>query len=271
MSIFRKAYELDSLPVSVSDALFENNHITIEDEFEHLIREASSAQNKAVYDSRLKNFKEGQASVKDFEKPQPARYAEVEGGIRRAGYGQRFNNEHSELFGQEKIRSLSFDNNKYAENLLNNGFSIWEPEFDELENAFNESQEQQNAIFDRRTAAEKKAVAHTNWEAEQSSKIRKTNILPYRGLGISRLANETPIHHGDFNSVNDFYAEAHDSIREMSRAANSERKTSITRKGIDPNERRDQWENKEAIAARTMKSLESSSLLVKFAEGLEIE
>ena len=90
-------------------------------------------------------------------------------------------------------------------------------------------------------------------------------------MGVSRLANEMPIHHGNFNSVGDFYAEAQDSIRNMSKTANSERKSGIQRKGVDPNERREQGENKEAIAARTMKSLESSSLLVRMAEGLDIE
>jgi hypothetical protein len=271
MGIFRKASELEKLPTSISDALFDNNEIRIADEFESLIKEASSVNNKSVYENRLKSFREAQGKVVEWEKPEPARYEDLPGGIRRAGYGQRFSGEHSEMFGSEQIRSISFDNNKYAESLLNNGFSIWEPEFDELQDAFDESQRQSNAIFDRRTAAEKKAIAHRNWEQEQSSQIRKSNVLPYRGLGVSRLANEMPIHHGNFNSVGDFYAEAQDSIRNMSKTANSERKSGIQRKGVDPNERREQWENKEAIAARTMKSLESSSLLVRMAEGLDIE
>jgi hypothetical protein len=266
MSIFRKASELNNLPNSVSDALFENHDISFTDEFEGLLREASS--NKSVYENRLKNFKEAGLLKHEFEAPKPALYEESNGGIRRAGYGQRFAGEKSELFNQDSIRSINFDNNRYAENLLDNGFSIWETEFDELTSAFEQSQRQHDSMFDRRTAAEKKAIAHKNWEREQSSQIRKANVLPYRGLGVARLANESPIHHGNFNTFDEFYADTQDSIREMIRESNSTRKAKISRKGVDPAEKLDQWQNKEAIAARTMKALENSSLIARFADSI---
>jgi hypothetical protein len=269
MSIFKKASELNNLPTSVSDALFENHDITFTDEFEGLLREASSS--KSVYENRLKSFKEAGLIKHEYEAPKPALYDEAEGGIRRAGYGQRFTGEKSELFGQDNIRSINFDNNKYAESLLDNGFSIWEPKFDDLSDAFNQSQKQSDAIFDRRTAAEKKAVAHQNWEREQASQLRKANVLPYRGLGVSRLANETPLHNGNFNTFDDFYADAQDAMREMVRESNSTRKAKISRKGVDPSERIDQWQNKEAIAARTMKALENSSIIAKFADSIGVE
>ena len=119
MSIFKKASELNNLPTSVSDALFENHDITFTDEFEGLLREASSS--KSVYENRLKSFKEAGLIKHEYEAPKPALYDEAEGGIRRAGYGQRFTGEKSELFGQDNIRSINFDNNKYAESLLDNG------------------------------------------------------------------------------------------------------------------------------------------------------
>jgi len=266
MSIFRKASELNNLPNSVSDALFENHDISFADEFEGLLREASS--NKSVYQNRIKSFKEAGLIKHDFEAPKPALYEENQGGIRRAGYGQRFAGEKSELFGEDKIRSLNFDNNRYAENLLENGFSIWEPEFDDLANAFDESQRQHNAMFDKRTAAEKKAIAHQTWQNEQSNQIRKANVLPYRGLGVSRLANEAPIHHSNFNTFDDFYAETQDSIREMIRESNSSRKAKISRKGVDPAERINQWQNKEAIAARTMNALQDDSIIARFADSI---
>lgn len=269
MSIFRKASELNNLPDSVNNALFDQHDFSISDDFEGLLKEAGA--NKMVYENRVKGFKQAEKAGHDFEKVGPAKYAEAEGGIRRSAYGKRFSDENSELFGSEKIRSIGHDNNKYAESLLSNGFSIWEPEFDELEAEFKKSQDIANAAFDRRTAAEKKASAHKAWEYSQASQIRKANVLPYRGLGVSRLSNEQPIHHGDISSVNDFYAEAHDEIKNMSREANSERKAGIKRKGVDPADRINEWQNKEAIAARTMRGIENSEFLTRFAEGINLD
>ncbi len=271
MSIFRKASQLESLPKTVSNAYFDSHEIEIKDEFADLIKEASDVNNKAVYASRVKNYKDSASTGHEFSKPEPAIYSDLPGGIRRAGYGQRFQGEKSPMFGEEAIRSIEFDNNKYAESLLNNGFSIWEPEFDELTTAFEHSQKQHDAIFDRRTAAEKKAAMHTAWEGEKLNQIRQSKVLPYRGLGVSRVANEQPIHHGNINTIDDFYGEVQDSIREMVRESNATRKAKISRKGVDPEERRSQWENKEAIQARTMQSLENQSFIAKFAEGILLD
>jgi hypothetical protein len=271
MSIFRKASDLNAIPDAISNAYFDNNDIEVADEFSSLFKEASDVNTKSVYENRLKSFKKAQAESHEFAQPAPAVYSESKDGIRRIGHGQRFPGEHSELFGSEQLRSINYDNNKYAENLLNNGFSIWEPEFDELQDAFSASQKQSDAIFERRSAAEKKALNHKAWEKENLNTIRKANVLPYRGLGISRLANEQPIHHGDFNSVNDFYADAQDSIREMIKESNTERKAKISRKGVDPMQKRSEWENKESIAARTMESLQNSSFLAEFAEGISLD
>ena len=258
MSIFRKAEELSSVPKSINDALFDDHQIVIADEFDSLIKEASD--NRSVYENRLKSFKQAQQNH-DFEKPLPAKYAESTGGIRRSGYGELFPGEKS-IYGSEHVRDINLDNDRYAQN----GLSIWEPEFDELESAFKQSQQKTDDVFNSRIAAEKKAVAHANWEKEQSSQIRKSNVLPYRGLGVSRIASEKPLDHGRFDSADDFYAEVNDNIRDMIRESNSDRKTKISRKGVDPKERRDLWENKEAISARTMSSLQNSSFLADFAE-----
>ena len=185
--------------------------------------------------------------------------------------GRRFDDEKSEMFGvQDHIRSINYDNTKTAENIANNGFSIWEPEFDELEAAFKQSQETESAKFVRRSAAEKQALANKSWEYQQLNQIRQAKVLPYRGLGISRLASEQPIQHGKIGSVNEFYAEAQDSIRDMIRQSNDERKSKIQRQGVDPTERRSEWENKEAIAARTMEALNNTSFLANFAEAIHL-
>jgi hypothetical protein len=269
MSIFRKASELNNLPTSVSGALFENHDINFPDEFEGLLKEASS--NKSVYENRLKSFREAGLIKHEFEAPAPAVYQEGQGGIRRAGFGKRLDGEKSELFGEDAVRSINHNTNKYAENLLDNGFSIWEPTFDDIQDAFEQSQKQSDSVFDRKSAAEKKSVAHNNWEKEQTNQIRKANVLPYRGLGVCRLANETPIHHGDFGTFDEFYANTSDSIRDMVRESNSARKAKISRKGVDPAERINQWQNKEAIAARTMEALENNSLMAKFADSIGVE
>ncbi len=271
MSIFRKASQLSSLPDIVSNAYFNSNDIVIEDDFADIIKEAADLKNKSVYASRVKNYKDSPVKEHNFTKPEPAIYSDLPGGIRRAGYGQRFQGENSPMFGSESIRSIEHDNNKYAENAFNSGLSIWEPEFDDLTTAFDASQKQHDAIFDRRTAAEKKAALHTAWEGEQLNQIRQAKVLPYRGLGVSRVANEQPIHHGKINTVDEFYGEVQDSIREMVRESNASRKAKISRQGVDPEERRSQWENKEAIQARTMQSLENQSFIAKFAEGISLD
>jgi hypothetical protein len=277
MSIFRKASESETvrpLPKVVANAFFDKIPVDVEDEFASLLKEASS--DRSIYENRIKEFNKVASKSYDFEATQPAiynsdRYSDMPGGIRRAGFGQRFQDEQSELFSSDKIRNPQFDNNKYAESMLNNGLSIWDVEFDDLQNAFEQSQKMDDSAFDRRTAVDKKVSAHKNWEASQIGKIREAKVLPYRGMGVSRLANEQPIRHGDFGSVNDFYSDAHDAIREMSREASKNRKSKISRKGIDPAEARSQWENKESIAARTMRSLEQSSLLARFAEGISLD
>jgi hypothetical protein len=277
MSIFRKASESEAvrpLPNVVANAFFDTASVSFEDEFAGLLKEASS--DRSIYENRLKEFNKVASKSHEFEAPQPAKYnndkySDMPGGIRRAGYGQRFQDEQSELFSSDRVRNPQFDNNKYAESMLNNGLSIWDAEFDDLQNAFEQSQKMHDSAFDRKTAAEKKASAHKKWESSQIGKIREAKVLPYRGLGVSRLANEQPVRHGDFGSVNDFYADAQDSIREMSREASKNRKAKISRKGVDPAEARSQWENKESIAARTMKSLEQSSLLARFAEGISLD
>ena len=268
MSIFKRASDLDKIPSSISNALFDDHTIKLEDAFESLIREASA--NKAEYEKRVKSFKVAEKGHQ-FEKPEPALYDNGKEGIRRAGFGKRYNDEYSELFNPHDVRSTEHHQSKYAENLLANGLSIWDAEFDEIQHAFQESQTNHDMIFDRRTAAEKKAAAHREWETEQAGQIRKSNVLPYRGLGITRLANEEPLHHDKFNSVDEFYAKAHDDLRDMVRKSNEERRTSISRQGLSPEEKLAMWDTKEAIAARTMASLEKTSLISKFAEQLEEE
>lgn len=268
MSIFRKASENEKLPGFIDTAFFDNSKkVEIEDEFGQLLKEASS--NKSIYEDRLNSFKKNPPKEQEVNIPQPVRYSDVNDGIRRSSYGQKFHDETSEYFrSSENIRSTQYDNSNYAQN----GFSIWEPEFDELQNAFLESQKQSDEIYDRRTAMEKKAAEHKNWESKNINSIRKANVLPYRGLGIKRLANDVQVDHNKLNNVNEFYAEAHDSIREMTKAANRDRKAKLSRNGSDINDSaRTEAEIKEAISARTMEALQSNSqFLIDFAEKITI-
>ena len=274
MSIFRKASELNNVPQSVSNAFFEDHSsVEIPDEFAGLLKEASS--DRSIYESRVKEFNKVQAKTHEFEKSEPTkythdRYANLGGGIRRVGEGQRFGGEESELFVSDKIRSTEYDNNRCAESVLSNGFSIWEPQFDDLQEAFTQSQNQADAIFDRKSAVEKRAESNKNWESEKLSQLRKTNILPYRAP-VSRLANEQGINHNKFGSADEFYADAHDTIQQAIRQSNADRKTKISRQGVDPKERREQWENKEAISARTMASMQNSSFLSQFADQILLD
>lgn len=271
MSIFKRANESEAprqLPKVVTSAFFEEDKFKLGDEFEALLKEASD--NNSVYESRVKSFKVAQTKEKasyEFNKPEPAMYDSSQGGIRRAGYGQIFEDETLNVSSNDKIRSTQYDGNRYAEN----GFSIWEPEFDALQSGFENSQRVSDQIYDRRTTAEVKAAKHQAWENEQMGKIREAKVLPYRGLGVSRLANEKPINHDRFGSADEYYAEMQDNIREMVRESNNERKKKIQRNGADPKERREAWENKEAIAARTMESLQNSSFLANFADSFEID
>jgi hypothetical protein len=265
--IFRRASE--ELPDSVSSAFFDKPQIQIEDEFEGIIKEASSVKNRTVYENRLKEFKKAQDKTVEFEKPEPAKYAQYEGGIRRVGFGPKFQDENSPMFGQESLRSTVYDNTRTAEV---KELSIWEPEFDQLEAAFKQSQDADSARFNRKIAQEKKDTAHLAWEYQQLKSLRKSNVLPYRGLGITRTGNEQPLNHGKINSVNEYLAQTNDQIRELTRTANRERKSGITRQGVDPEERRSQWENKEAIEARTISALQNNSeFLRKFADGFSLE
>lgn len=271
MSIFKRANESETqkpLTKTVTSAFFEDDRFKLDDEFEALLKEASD--NSSVYENRVKSFKVAQAKEKtsyEFSRPEPAIYDSGKGGIRRAGYGQIFEDETQSQFSNEKIRSIQYDNERYAEN----GFSIWEPEFDAIQQGFENSQRTSDQIYDRRTSAEMKAARHQAWEKEQMNTIRQAKVLPYRGLGVSRLANEKPLNHGNFGSADEYYAEMQDSIRDMVRASNNERKTKIQRQGADPKERREAWENKEAIAARTMDSMQNSSFLAQFADSFELE
>ena len=90
-------------------------------------------------------------------------------------------------------------------------------------------------------------------------------------FGLSENTLGALLHNGNFNTFDDFYADAQDAMREMVRESNSTRKAKISRKGVDPSERIDQWQNKEAIAARTMKALENSSIIAKFADSIGVE
>jgi|688.fasta_scaffold01888_4 hypothetical protein len=270
MSIFKKASDLNELPKFVDNAYFENTDINIEDEFSGLLKEASS--NQSVYENRVRNFKKVAEKTYEFEKPEPAIYKNDQSGIRRVGNGQRFSDESSELFaGQEKIRNISFDNDRYAESALKNGLSIWDPEFDAIREAFQQGQEENSMKFERLSAVEKRKITNKQWEVEQMQSLRQSNVLPHRGLGLARIGNERPLDHGKFGSKDDFYAQAQDDIREMVRTSNRDRKAMIERQGFNPEEARSQWENKESIAARTMESLEKTSLLAKFAQGISID
>jgi hypothetical protein len=262
MSIFKKSS--DQLPDVIKEAFFDNIvSMDQPDEFSSLLKEANTNENRSVYENRLKAFKKAQAETHEFSKPEPTKYSDLPGGIRRVGYGERFSDENP-----EKIRSISYDNNKLAENLLTNGFSIWEPEFDELSNAFIESQKQSDAVFDRRTFAEKKAAAAQKWESDNLNSIRENKVLPYRGLGIARVGNEQPINHGKFNSSNDFIAETNDNIHELIRESNRDRKSKISRQGAAPEET---YMDKEAVHARTIEALHNNSdFLVRFAEEISL-
>jgi hypothetical protein len=266
MSIFKKASELSNLPSFMNEAYFENHDISESDEFSGLLKEASA--NKSIYEKRKNEFNKAEKSY-EFDKPEPAKYAHNQDGIRRAGYGVRFSDENSQLFaGQEHLRNIKFDNQKFAESQMKNGLSIWDSEFDILQNGFQESQDMNNLKWERMSASEKRKVEAKNWEEEQIQSIRQSKVLPYRGLGLTRVGNEMPLKNGNFGSANDFYAEAQDSVREMIRTSNRDRKNMIERQGFDPEEARSQWENKESIEARTMESLGRASFLANFAERI---
>lgn len=269
MSIFKKASDIEKLPDVVTNAFFDDVEPIDEvgDEFSELLKEAG--KNKDIYERRVKSFKVAKNQAHDFEKPEQANYTGASGGIRRAGYGVRFQDEQSEMFGSEKIRSIAFDNNNMVPS---NELSIWAPEFDELTEAFEKSQKATNAAFDRRTAAEKKALRHQTWEYEKAKPLRDVKILPYRGLGVARIGNETPVDHNKFARADDFYAEANDKILESMRTSKRELKTKLQRQGVSPEEARSQWENKDAISARTLSALQNNSdFLKKFAEEISLD
>jgi hypothetical protein len=267
MSIFKKASELNNLPSFMNEAYFENHDVTLNDEFSGLLKEASA--NKSVYEKRKNEFTKLAKTNYEFEKPEPVRYENNQAGIRRAGYGTRFSGENSDLFGeQEQLRNIAFDNTKVAESQMKNGLSIWDSEFDILQSGFEESQQENNVKFERMSASEKRKIQAQKWENEQLNSIRESKVLPYRGLGFKRTGNELPVNNGNFGTVNDFYVQAQDTVREMIRTSNRERKNMIERQGFDPDEAKSQWENKESIMARTMNSLEKTSFLANFAERI---
>jgi hypothetical protein len=265
MSIFRKASELNKLPESVTNAYFESNEAVAKDEFEEILKTASS--NQSVYQQRVDGFKKTASKDYKFEKPQPTNYEHLEGGIRRVGYGKRFDNENSEMFGQNQIRSLASNDFNPDQSEL----SIWDPEFDVLQSGFEEGQKVHDSIYDRRTMAEKKAQSNRDWEREASASIRKSNVLPHRGLGIVRTSNEQPIHHNNLNTFDEFYAETHDNLRGLTKKSNEERKAQISRQGYSPEEKRDMWQNKEALEVRTIESMARNSFLEKFSQGYTLD
>jgi hypothetical protein len=267
MSIFKKASELNNLPSFMNEAYFENHDFSSEDEFSTLFKEASA--NQSIYEKRKNEFNKLAKTGYEFENPKPAKYAHNQEGIKRSGYGARFSDEKSELFaGQEHLRNIAFDNTRVVESKLKNELSIWDSEFDILQEGFEMGQKQNDIKFERLSAVEKRKIQSQDWENEQLNSIRQSKVLPYRGLGFKRVGNELPVNNGKFGSINDFYAEAQDSVRDMIRTSNRERKTMIERKGFDPEEAKSQWENKESIAARTMESLEKTSFLANFAERI---
>jgi hypothetical protein len=258
MSVFRKASELNNLPGFINEALFENSEIKMADEFEKLLKEASSS--KGVYAQRVNDFKKSSSQSYDFSKPEPAIYDNGKPGIRRAGYGQKFNDEVSSMFNSaDKLRD--------AKTAHTQELSIWEPEFDLIKNAFDDSQEVE--FSNKRTSIAKRDSSKQQWESEKLNSIRKAKVLPYRGLGITRTGNELPSNSEKFGNLDSFYAEAQDSIREMIRESNRQRKSGIERQGMSPEEARSQWENKEAIQARTLKNMSKASFLEGFAEKIE--
>jgi len=263
MSIFKKASELNQLPGFVNDALFENTEIKLADEFESLIKEANSS--KGVYSQRVNEFKKTQTKSYDFfETNQYAsEYENGKPGIRRAGYGKRFDDEVSSMSNStESLRNLNS-----IKTSANNNLSIWDPEFDMLQNAFETSQDIE--FSNKRTAMAKKDTNKAQWESEQLQSIRKAKVLPHRGLGITRTGNEMPLNSEKFNNLSEFYAEAQDSIREMIRESNRDRKSKIERKGVSPEEAKSQWENKENVRARTLENLSKASFLEDFAEKIQ--
>ena len=269
MSIFKKAEESAKLPSFVNNAFFDDSKIEVKDEFDSLLKEANS--NKFVYENRVNGFKKSASEMPEFNVPTPALYSDSVDGIKRSSYGRHFYDEPS-LNTPDKVRSLQYDGTRKAESHMQNGFSIWEPEFDDIQNAFMASQEQTNQIFDRRTMMEKKLANKNKWEADQLNSIRKSNVLPYRGLGVARLANDVQVDHNKINNLGDFYAEANDAIREMTRAANRDRKAKLSRNGYDPEDNINSANKKEFIEARTMAALSNNSeFLLKFAEEISLD
>jgi hypothetical protein len=264
MSIFKKASDLNQIPGIINDALFDKPEIQLADEFENLFKEANSS--KGVYAQRVNDFKKTQTktSYDFFETNQSeSKYENGKPGIRRAGYGKRFDDEVSSMFhSTDTIRDLNS-----LKTAQNHELTIWDPEFDLLQNAFESSQDVE--FSNKRTAMAKKESNKTKWENEHLQSIRKAKVLPHRGLGITRTGNEMPLHSEKFNNLSEFYAEAQDSIREMIRESNRQRKSSIERQGYSPEEAKSQWETKENVRARTLKNLSKASFLERFAEKIQ--
>lgn len=256
MSIFKKASDLSGLPNAVENAFFKDDvKVSSHDEFAELMEEASA--NRTAYSNRVDQFVKNKPQESPFSKPEPALYSQSGiGGIQRADYGQRFAGEKSNLFVSDQIRQASkLTNNKEL--------SIWDPEFDVLQEELDKTMKVSSAKYDREEMIAKKSIKP--WEKEQIQQIRSSNVLPYRGLGITRTGNETPLHHGDFGSVNEFYAEAQDNIRNMIKESNRDRKSMIERQGFAPEET---LNDKTSIEARTKESMENTSFLAKFAESI---
>lgn len=260
MSIFKKASDGQETPNFILDAFFESKKTAGADDFASLIEEASKSSE--IYHNRIKEAQKSSNSW-EFTKPEVARYGEQAGGVRRVDYGEIYSDEYTKM-SKEQNRTI-IDNTRVAGNL-----SIWEPEFDEIQNAFMESQETEYDMKSRRSAAEKKADNHNSWEKSNLNDIRKTKVLPYRGIGISRIGNEMPSTHGRLNSRNEFIAETNDSVRELIKESNRDRKNKISRNGDNPEDMKNNFAIKEAIEERTTNSVRKTSFLSEFADTINL-
>lgn len=260
MSIFKKASDGQETPNFVLDAFFDTKKSADTDDFASLIEEASKSS--SVYHNRVKEAQKSDNSW-EFTKPEVARYGDQPGGVRRVDYGEIYLDEYTKM-SKDKNRTI-IDNTRVAGNL-----SIWEPEFDEIQDAFMESQDTEYNMRSKRSAAEKKADSHNSWEKNNLNAIRQTKVLPYRGIGVSRIGNEMPSTHGRLNSRNEFLAETNDSVRELIRESNRDRKNKISRNGENPEDTRSNLEIKEAIAERTSNSVRKTSFLSEFADTINL-
>lgn len=254
MGIFRPASELNKTSSTIQKAFFKDE-LTVEDKdaFEGLSKEA--ALSLEVYANRLKSFKKkAEASVDiDTSANKPMLYNENSfGTVRRVDYGTNFKKESSEL----NAKNLLLDMDNLGE------LSIWSPEFQELRLAFKESSDASNTRYDRVLKAK---ARQSEWENEKVAEIRKSKVLPYRGLGVTRISGDVGLDDNKFNSVDEFYGHAQDEIRKLVKESNASRKSAISRNGNEPSEEIDLLEAHQRIQG----NLGRQSFLSSFAEKFE--